>query len=181
VDHELYEPLAEAYVLGALDRAEQAGCEAHQQGCPSCRSRVATQLATVGALLRQVSPVRPDARVREELLDLAEAPALPIDVSAIRWEELAPGVRYSVLREDPSRGVRSCLIWAEPGSRHPRHRHQGAENILVLKGALRDERGTYGPGEICRSAAGSEHSEEVVPGEDCFCYVVYYGGLEMLE
>ena len=51
----------------------------------------------------------------------------------------------------------------------------------MLKGALRDERGTYGPGEICRSAAGSEHSEEVASGEDCLCYVVYYGGLEMLE
>jgi predicted ChrR family anti-sigma factor len=156
VDHELSELLAEAYVLGALDRADQAGFE-------------------------EVSPVRPAPRVREALLDLAEAPALPIDVSAIRWEELAPGVRCHVHREDVSRGVRGCLIWAGPGSRHPRHRHQGAENILVLQGALRDERGTYSPGEICRSAAGSEHSEEVVPGEDCLCYVVYYGGLEMLE
>jgi putative transcriptional regulator len=83
--------------------------------------------------------------------------------------------------EDPARGVRGCLIHAQPGARHPSHRHKGAENILVLKGALRDERGTYGPGEICRSAPGSVHSEEVVPGEDCLCYVVYYGDLEMLE
>jgi putative transcriptional regulator len=132
-------------------------------------------------MLREVPPVIPDPGVRDQLLDLAEAPALPIDVSAIPWEELAPGVRYHVHREDPTRGVRGCLILAAPGSRHPRHRHQGAENILVLKGALRDERGTYGPGEVCRSAAGSVHSEEVVPGEDCLCHVVYYGALEMLE
>lgn len=180
MDHELYEPLAEAYVLGALDPADQAGFEAHQQACSSCRSRVA-QLAAVDALLRTVSPVHPAPRVREELLDLCEAPALPLDLGAIRWEEMAPGVRYCVVREDPSRGVRGCLIWAAPGARHPRHRHHGTENILVLKGVLRDERGSYRPGQICRSEAGSEHSEEVVPGEDCLCYVVYYGGLEMLE
>jgi putative transcriptional regulator len=181
VDHDACEPLAEAYVLGALDAADRTAFETHQEGCSPCRSRVAEELKTVGALLHGVPSVPPDPRTREELLDLAEAPLLPLDLTAIPWQELAPGVRYHVHREDASRGVRGCLIWAEPGSRHPRHRHQGAENILVLKGALRDERGTYGPGQICRSVAGSEHSEEVVPGEDCLCYVVYYGELEMLE
>ena len=180
MDHDACEALAEAYVLGTLDEADRASFEAHQDGCAACRARLTGPLATLGALLREVPPVGPAPRVREELLDLAEAPPLPLDVSTIRWEELAPGVRYHVHREDHSRGVRGCLIWAAPGSRHPRHRHQGAENILVLKGALRDERGTYGPGEICRSATGSEHSEEVVTDEDCICYVVYYGGHELL-
>jgi len=176
-----YRPLAEAFALGALDDAERASFAAHVSGCGECGSQVRAHAAALDVLARGIAPLPPDPHVREQLLDLADAPALPIDISAIPWEELAPGVRYHVRREDPSRGVRGCLILAEPGSRHPRHRHAGAENILVLKGALRDERGAYGPGEICRSAAGSVHSEEVVSGEDCLCYVVYYGDLEMLE
>ena len=147
--------LAEAFVLGALDEPEEAA---------------------LGAL-----PAPPPDRVREQLLDLAEAPSLPLDLAAISWEELAPGVRVHVHREDAARGVRGCLIWADPGSRHARHRHHGEEAILVLKGGLRDERGVYLAGQVCRSAAGSVHSEEALPGEDCLCYVVYYGDLEMLE
>jgi hypothetical protein len=45
---------------------------------------------------------------------------------------------------------------------------------------LRDDRGSYRVGEICRSRTGSAHVEEVLPGEDCICYVVYYGGHEAI-
>ena len=53
--------------------------------------------------------------------------------------------------------------------------------ILALSGRLRDHRGSYGPGDICRSATGSEHSETAEGPDDCVCYVVYHGGHEMLE
>ena len=99
---------------------------------------------------------------------------------AYSWEELAPGIRIHEMRSDPERNMRACLVWAKPPARTPPHRHLGDEVILVLQGSMRDDRGTYGPGQICRSRAGSSHTEEVVPGEDCFCYVVYYGGHELL-
>ena len=121
----------------------------------------------------------PNPRVREMLLDLADAPAPPIDLASYEWSEVAPGIKLAVLREDAARGTRSCLAWGRAGARTPRHIHRGDENILVLEGRLRDERGSYGPGEVCHSATDSIHSEEVV--EDCLCYVVYYGALEMLE
>jgi len=181
VSRDRHWPLAEAFALGVLDGAERDSFAAHLDGCWECCEDVRTHAETLGRMGRGAAPVLPAPRVRRELLDLAEAPALPLDVASIPWEELAPGVRFHVHREDPDRGVRGCLVLAAPGSRHPLHRHQGAENILVLQGRLRDERGEYGPGEICRSAAGSVHSEEVVEGEDCLCYVVYYGDLEMLE
>ena len=92
-----------------------------------------------------------------------------------------PGVRIHTVREDPSRQFRAVLVWARSGSRYPRHRHQGDEEILVLSGRLRDHRGSYGPGEICRSVTGSEHSEQAEGPDDCICYVVYHGGHEMLE
>jgi anti-sigma factor ChrR (cupin superfamily) len=121
----------------------------------------------------------PPAAMRAELLDLAEAPRLPIDVSRYEWFDAVPGIRLALVKHDAARGVRACLALGKAGARHPRHRHGGVENILVLEGRLRDERGSYGPGELCRSGAGSIHSEQVV--EDCLCYVVYYGELETLE
>lgn len=120
------------------------------------------------------------AGLRGELLDLVGAPPTPVDPSAYAWEELAPGIRIHEIRSDPSRNMRACLVWAKPSARTAPHRHLGDEVILVLSGALRDDRGTYGPGQICRSRTGSTHTEEVLPGEDCFCYVVYYGGHELL-
>ena len=133
------------------------------------------------ALLGEPSPVAPPARVREQLLDLARAPRLPVDLEAYAWQDLAPGVKLHVLFEDASRGVTACLVWARPGARHGRHRHHGDENVLVLQGTLQDERGAYGPGEICRSRTGSSHTEQAVGDVDCVCFVVYYGALEMLE
>lgn len=123
--------------------------------------------------------VAPRPLVRQELLDLAEAPK-SIDVGAYVWQDLFPGVRHVLCKEDPARGMRALLIWAKPGAQSPTHRHLGKENILVLQGVLADHRGTYGPGQICRSEAGSVHSEAVPGGEDCICYAVYYGDLEIL-
>ena len=117
--------------------------------------------------------------MKAQLLDLADAPSPPLDVARYRWLPAAPGIELAVLREDASRGMRAVLARGVKGARHPRHRHGGDELILVLEGVLRDERGTYGPGALCHSRMGEIHTEEVV--EDCVCYVVYYGELEMLE
>jgi putative transcriptional regulator len=117
--------------------------------------------------------------VKTQLLDLADAPALPIDRSRYAWSEVAPGILVAVVKQDAARGMRACLVSGKAGARHPRHRHGGDELILVLEGVLKDERGAYAPGAVCRSRAGDVHSEQAE--QDCLCYVVYYGELEMLE
>lgn len=176
-----YRKLAGAFALGALDVEDRAFFEAHLQfGCAVCSEAVAVAAATLEEIPRPV-PVPPrDLSLRQQLLDMAGFPAMPIDTSAYPWQELGPGIRFHVVHEDPARGMRACLVWAAPGSRNERHRHGGDEVILVLQGSLRDENGTYGPGQICRSRRGSTHTEEALPGDDCFCYVVYYGPLEFL-
>ena len=139
-------------------------------------------LDALRSLLGEVSPddrSAPAPSLKQQLLDLADAPALPIDPSRYQWFDAVPGIKLAVVKEDPARGMRGCLAWGKAGARHPRHRHGGDEVILVLEGVLRDERGAYGPGTICHSRTGDVHSEHVV--EDCVCYVVYYGELEMLE
>ncbi len=181
VSHDRFLPLAEGYALGTLEAGDRVVFEGHMQGCAECRLAAdAASHALVG--VASSLPASPLAdTVREQLLDLAEAPRWPFDLSALAWEEAGPGVRIHTLKEEPERGVRKCLVWAQPGARNPSHRHGGDECILVLKGVLRDERGDYRAGELCRSREGSIHSEQVVPGEDCVCYVVYYGPLEFLS
>jgi putative transcriptional regulator len=174
-----FRELAEPYALGVLDRRDAEGFERHlASGCRPCQTTVELQRRLAAGLGQGTAPVAPSAPLKQQVLDLAEAPDLPVRLDAYAWDELVPGIRACVLREDPARGMRACLVWASPGARMERHRHLGDENILVLQGGIRDERGTYGPGEICRSRTGSVHSEEAMPGDDCVCYVVYYGGHE---
>jgi anti-sigma factor ChrR (cupin superfamily) len=173
-------PLAESFALGTLEPGDRAAFEDHAGQCAACQRAVdgaAHALLGVASLLPKQPPA---ASVRAQLLDLAEAPNWPLDLGAIAWQEIGPGIRIHTLKEEPERGVRKCLVWAEPGAKNPSHRHGGDECILVLKGGLRDERGDYHAGELCRSREGSVHCEEVLPGEDCVCYVVYYGPLEFV-
>lgn len=139
-----------------------------------------TDLADVAEAL-SVEPVAPRQGLRQRVLDLLDAPALPLDLDSYTWVEPLPGVRFSTLFESPDGAMRKVLVWAKPGARYPRHRHLGDEDILVLAGHLRDGRATYGPGDICRSETGTDHSEEVVGQDDCICYVIYRGTHEMLE
>lgn len=177
-----YRTWAGAYAVGALEEPERAEFDRHlAAGCADCESELTAHRTAAANLARALPGPKPSRRVREQILDLSWAPALPLDLGAHEWQEVVPGVRIWVHREDPARNMRACLVWAAPGARHPLHRHLGDENILLLQGALKDERAVYRAGEICRSRAGSIHSEEALPGEDCLCYVTYYGDLEMIE
>ncbi len=180
VTSDAFLPLAEPYALGALEDDDRASFESHLAGCSACRGAVENAAPAVLAVASALAPEPPRAELRTQLLDLAEAPRWPLDLWALTWEPFAPGIRIHVLKDEPERGVHKCLVWAEPGAQMARHRHGGDECILVLTGALRDERGVYRAGELCRSRQGSVHHEEVAGTEDCVCYVVYYGPLEFL-
>jgi putative transcriptional regulator len=175
-----YRDDAAAYAAGGLEEAERSAFETHLSGCPGCAAELADHARVLVALGQDqgVPAARLDPVLRAQTLELAQAPPLPIDLSAYKWDEVCPGVRVHVVKDDPVAGLRVCLIWADPGAVHPAHRHLGDEVILVLKGRIKDERGSYGPGEICRSRTGSVHSEEALPGEECLCYVLYHGELE---
>ena len=125
--------------------------------------------------------VAPADSLKEHVMELARAPREPLDLDSYAWEELAPGIRVHVVEDDPARNFRAVLVWGRPGARMPMHRHLGDEEILVLRGRLRDERAEYGPGDVCRSRTGSVHHEEAVGAEDCVCYVVYHGGHEAVD
>jgi putative transcriptional regulator len=180
--HAAIRPLAEAYSLGSLEEPERSAFEMHlASGCADCRQAAAAAAGALTALGRAAARDSPDAALRAQLLDLAGAPKLPIDPLAYAWREVAPGIRLAPLKEDRSRGMRAFLAWAEPQAKHAAHRHEGDELIFVLQGGLRDERGEYGPGDLCASRAGSAHTEEILDRGECFCFVVYYGDLAYLD
>jgi putative transcriptional regulator len=118
--------------------------------------------------------------VRDQLLDLAQAPRLPIDFAAYQWQEPFPGFRIATVRQDKARGMTAGILWGKPGARFPGHRHEGDEAVLVLQGAYRDELGTYGPGQIARRPKGSVHAVEIASDQDCISYIVSYGDVQIL-
>ena len=170
---------AEAYVLGALDRSAGREFEAHLTGCGLCRDAVAGLGPALVAFLREQA-VTPPPAVRVTVLELAQAPRLPLDFSAYAWDEPAPGFRTALVREAPEIGLESRLVWGKPGARCPAHRHAGDETTLVLQGSCRDEHGTYGAGDLARRRAGSVHEVEFLPDQDCVAFLVAFRGRELV-
>jgi len=173
---------AAAYALGTLEGTELRDFEAHlASGCGECKEAVSALASAVVALAEAPRRATVAPEVRDLLLDLAQAPSLPLDLAALAWEDVAPGVRRMVVRHDPDRGMTGTILWARPGSRYPAHRHQGHESFLVLQGHCRDDAASYRAGSVARKGPGSAHSVEFLPGEDCIGYVVCYGGLDPVE
>jgi anti-sigma factor ChrR (cupin superfamily) len=171
-----------AYVLGTLEGQDRLEFEAHlASGCAECTETV-TAFRPLMLALAQEPISRPVAsQVRSLLMDLAQAPSLPIDLSALSWEEVGPGVKRSIVHHDPAREMYGTILWAKPGSRYPPHRHQGDESFLVLQGHCRDDAADYRAGSVARKRPGTAHSVEFLPGEDCIGYVVSYGGHESVD
>jgi anti-sigma factor ChrR (cupin superfamily) len=168
-----------SYVLGTLQGQDGQDFDAHlRSGCAACAAAVAELEPVVGLLARAPAPVPPGARVRDLLMDLAEAPTLPIDLLALDWQETDPGVKRAIVRHDPQRDMTGAILWAKPGARYPAHRHHGDESLLVLQGRCRDDVAEYRAGSVARKLPGSVHVVEFLPGDDCIGYVVAYGGHE---
>jgi quercetin dioxygenase-like cupin family protein len=176
-----YRALAEAFALGALEEGEQVEFGRHlASGCSGCRTAVEAARQAAAALPSGDEADDLPPRIRTTVLDLAEAPVLPLDPAAYAWEEPYPGVRIAVVKRDPARSFCATLIWASPGARYPFHRHLGDETTLILQGACRDEHGSYAAGDVARMRAGSAHWVEFLPGEDCIGYLVAYDGHEVV-
>jgi anti-sigma factor RsiW len=58
-----------AYLLGALEPAEQAAFEQHLAGCPECRDEVEQLRMAVDALPRSVEPYEPSPALKRSLME----------------------------------------------------------------------------------------------------------------
>ncbi len=85
-------------------------------------------------------------------LALDELRALALSPKLV-WRHFAPGVQIHRLWGAPHTRSGALLRYA-PGSKVPRHRHEGTEKIYVLIGKQRDERGDLSGGHARRQSTG---------------------------
>ncbi|HED66391.1 MAG TPA: hypothetical protein ENJ09_12665 [Planctomycetes bacterium] len=116
-------------------------------------------------------------------------PALELtaDFDALAWKSTnVEGVSWLPLHVEGSasgatRGAATVLIRMEPGASYGAHRHLGDEEVLVLSGGYRDERGVYPRGTFVHYEAGSEHRPVACEDEGvCILFAVATGGIELL-
>jgi anti-sigma factor RsiW len=68
-DHELHKEDAGAYLLGALEPAEQSAFERHMASCHECRAEVDRLRPAADALPRSVDPYAPPASLKRSLME----------------------------------------------------------------------------------------------------------------
>lgn len=91
-----------------------------------------------------------------------------VDTNASAWQaHEVPGVSVLPLHRHGEEFVR--LVRYAPDARVPRHEHPRGEEIFVLDGELKDERGRYPAGSWVRFPHGSAHSPYSEAG--CTLYV----------
>lgn len=98
-----------------------------------------------------MKPIRPEER---RVVNIHEAEFEPWDPEGLTEKGT------SILQLNPAkpRGVGFYIYRMEPGARSAPHRHDGAEEFLVLEGELIDNDGTvYRAGDLVWLAPGTEH------------------------
>jgi len=83
---------------------------------------------------------------------------------------------------DQRSGRALVLIEMAPGHGYPRHRHRGAEEVLVVQGAYRDEAGEHPAGQFVSYADGTVHTPVALDGspEPCVLLALAHEGISLL-
>ncbi len=120
------------------------------------------------------------------------------EIDALDWKPTRrPGVTWIPLflaaneekeasgaTSEARRGAAAVLIRMEAGTGYEPHRHVGTEDVLVLRGGYRDERGVYRTGDHVHYEAESCHGPVALgePGDPaCILYACVPEGIELLE
>lgn len=134
---------AAAYVLGIARGQARAAIEARLESEPALQAKVKLWQENFAALDFSAPQEAPPAGLLERILDAIDAGEEKLPGTLTRragtgvWTEMAPGVTYTVLYEDPVAKRRSVLIRALPGAIYDSHGHdEGYEECLVLEGDL---------------------------------------------
>ncbi|MEA2412495.1 MAG: hypothetical protein QOC77_3056 [Thermoleophilaceae bacterium] len=75
--HDRYADDVGAYLLGALEPAEQAAFEGHLASCPSCRDELEQLRMAVDALPRSVEPFAPPPSLKRSLMETVRSDVKP--------------------------------------------------------------------------------------------------------
>ena len=146
-----------SYAMGLLGEAEKADFEKHlATGCAVCLRELNALNNTLGQLHLAGPIAAPPASVRERVL------AIPSGSCVIRahegdWVNVGMGVSAKQLFVSRRDQTRTTLVRMEPGARFSTHRHDGAEQCLVLEGEVIDSGIVLRTGDFIANAAGTTH------------------------
>jgi anti-sigma factor RsiW len=76
-DHERYQEDVGAYLLSALEPAEQSAFEGHLASCPECRAELEQLRVAAEALPRSVEPFAPPASLKRSLMEAVREDVRP--------------------------------------------------------------------------------------------------------
>jgi len=167
-----------SFAAGSMPGALAAVAAAHLAMCADCRRELALFEHIGGALLEDL-PAMPLEGSEPALPQAAAAarggPDNPIlaharqDFAGVAWRRIGIGLWHRPL---PLPGKGSVqLIKAAPGASVPDHGHAGPELTLVLRGALIDATGRYGPGDVADLDEEVEHTPVADAKAGCICAV----------
>jgi len=168
---------AASYALGILRGAARAETEARLPSDPVLQAKIKLWQENFAPLDLASGSEHPPAQLFDRILTAIDTGEEQLPGTITRragtgiWTEMAPGVTYSVLYDDPVAKRRSMLVRALPGSTFESHLHEhGYEECLVLEGDLVIGDLKLFPGDYHLAVKGSSHPlESTVSG--CLIYL----------
>lgn len=177
---------------GSQPEANAAVVSSHLAVCPKCRKDVG-RMAEIGvALFDRLKPVDmtlaldlPTLRSREADTPSSKAITanssgdvpLPLtgllgtSLDTVPWKRLSPGVWHHQIELSPGAKGALHLLKVAPGTKLPRHGHDGEELTLVLKGSYRDAGDVFRAGDISDLDDQTEHEPVADDETGCICLI----------
>jgi len=91
----------------------------------------------------------------------------------VQWFPLGPGTSYKLFRVSPETGQWSGLIKMDAGARFAPHKHYGAAEFYVLKGALEYRAGIARAGDYGYEPNTVEHGATTCSEETIITFTAY--------
>jgi putative transcriptional regulator len=177
-----------AYAAGTHEPGFGLVVGAHVETCADCRSRVSAFETSSGAALNELphAELGPEALAQTlARLDQYAPVAVSTDARPLlgrlwlkpkRW--VAPGVWVAAVDTPHAAENRVYVLSVAKGMVSARHAHSGAEYCTVLKGAYRDEIGTFAAGDFAAADCDLNHQPIVEGDEACVCLFATEGRLK---
>jgi putative transcriptional regulator len=187
ITHHLDDATLMSFAGGSLPNTLAAVAAAHISMCDRCRGELAV-LERIGASLMADLPAAamagaaPAMPLRNNVVEAAprhfpqgEVPQ-PLtrliggNLDEVRWRWIGPGLWHRPLAVGSTGSLQ--LLWGAPSARVPDHTHGGSELTLVLRGALIDDTGRYGPGDVADlDEAVEQHAPQADAEQGCICVI----------
>lgn len=103
-------------------------------------------------------------------------------MAALPWSPISPGFELKLLHGERDDETRAMLLRLAPGTKIPRHRHEGEVHAFNLEGTRQLDTGeVIGPGQYVYEPAGNVDSWWAVGDEPVIVFVTVRGALEYLD